>query len=195
MLLTGLCVALLVVAAATDMARHKIYNWTTYPGMLAALAINAAGSLSGLSEESHRRLDRWIGWIGLADSLAGFLACGFLLLVCFVFFRIGGGDVKLMAMLGAFLGLEQGIETLLWTFVLGGALGVIVLIWRVGLWNLLGRIGRHLLWTLRLGRPSTPTEEERRALQPPLFLAPPALVALLIVRFELLERFIAFWRS
>ena len=43
MLLTGLCVALLVVAAATDVARHKIYNWTTYPGMLAALAINAAG--------------------------------------------------------------------------------------------------------------------------------------------------------
>ncbi len=47
------------------------------------------------------------------------------MLVLFVFFRIGGGDVKLLAMLGAFLGLEQGIETLLWTFVLGGAVGLI----------------------------------------------------------------------
>ena len=27
--------------------------------------------------------------------------------------------MKLMAMLGAFLGLEQGVDALLWTFVLG----------------------------------------------------------------------------
>ena len=32
-------------------------------------------------------------------------------------FKVGGGDVKLIAMLGAFLGPEQGITAMLWTFV------------------------------------------------------------------------------
>ena len=40
----GLLTALLLVASATDMRRGKIYNWTTYSGMLAALILNAAGS-------------------------------------------------------------------------------------------------------------------------------------------------------
>jgi prepilin peptidase CpaA len=109
------------------------------------------------------------------------------MVVLFVFFQIGGGDVKLLAMLGAFLGLEEGIETLLWTFVLGGALGVIVLIWRVGLWTLLAHTFRHVWSTLRLGFLSRLTEEERRELQMPLFLASTALPALAIVRFDLLD--------
>ena len=33
--------------------------------------------------------------------------------------QVGGGDVKLIAMLGAFLGPEQGITAMLWTFVCG----------------------------------------------------------------------------
>ena len=187
MLLTWLAVALCLLAAATDVRRHKVYNWTTYPGMLAALGLNAVGTLSGLVEQPEDPWTRAVGWIGLGPSLTGFLACGFIMLVCFVFFRVGGGDVKLLAMLGAFLGLEQGIETLLWTFVLGGAVGLCLLIWRVGLWTLLTRVGRHLLWTLRLASLSKLTEDERQQLQPPLFLAPSALAALLIVRFSLLD--------
>ena len=34
---------LVLIAAVTDIRRGKIYNWTTYPGMLFALALNAAG--------------------------------------------------------------------------------------------------------------------------------------------------------
>ena len=40
-----LLLALLAVATATDLARHKIYNWNTYPGTLAAWILNAAGML------------------------------------------------------------------------------------------------------------------------------------------------------
>ena len=131
MLATVLLLTLLVVASFTDLRWHKIYNWTTYPGMLAAVAINAAGLL--ISRDTQGRWEYWLGWIPdvsnpLAASLIGWLACGFVMLVCLVTFQIGGGDVKLIAMLGAFLGLEQGLVTMLWMLVLGGALGVIVLI-------------------------------------------------------------------
>jgi prepilin peptidase CpaA len=72
--------------------------------------------------------------VSLEEGLKGFGACGLLMLICFVLFNIGGGDVKLVAMMGAFLGLERGLEAMLWTFVVGGAAGLAVLIWRVGMW-------------------------------------------------------------
>lgn len=185
MLSKALLLGLLAVAAATDIRRHRIYNWTTYPGILAALAINAFGSVlvsTGLADEAS--LARW-GWIGLGQSVAGFLVCGFVLVACYVLLRVGGGDVKLMAMLGAFLGVDRGVEAMLWTFVLGGCMGLIVLVWRFGPLTVLASVGRHLLWALRLGRLQPLTPAERAALEPPLFLAPCALVAGVIVQFRL----------
>ena len=185
MLVAVVLVGLLAVASVTDVAWHKIYNWTTYPGILAAWCLNAVGSiLLAAGVVDHQTLAR-LGWIGLAESLFGFLVGGFVLLVCYVFFKVGGGDVKLMAMIGAWLGPQQGIEAVLWTFVLGGCLALIVLIWRVGPFRLLVRSLRQLLWTLRLGRWAPLTPEERAQLQPPLFLAPNALLAALIVQFSL----------
>ena len=78
---------------------------------------------------------------------------------------------------------------MLWTFVLGGAMGLMVLIWRVGPWRLLARAMRQVLWTVRLGRWSPLTPEERAQLKPPLFLAPCALVAVVIVQFSLMDLF------
>ncbi len=181
-----LLLGLLAVATATDLTRHRIYNWTTYPGILAALGLNALGTgllRGGLLEEAMLRR---LGWVGLAESALGFLICGAVLLICYVLLKVGGGDVKLIAMLGAFLGVERGVEAMLWTFVLGGGLGLIVLVWRFGPLRLIASVGRHLLWTLRLGRFQPLTVEERAALQPPLFLAPSALVACVIVQFGLL---------
>jgi prepilin peptidase CpaA len=184
MLATALLLGLLLVATATDLLRRKIYNWTTYSGILAALSLNAAVELGGLArtEAGQRQLEQSLGYVGVWPSLIGLLACGFLMLVCYVMLKIGGGDVKLMAMLGAFLGPQDGIEAMLWTFVLGMCLALIVLIWRVGPLPLAARTLRHILWTLRLGRFSPLGQEERRELQSPLFLAPCALVAVLIVR-------------
>ncbi len=185
---TILLLVLLTVAAATDVARHKIYNWTTYPGILAALGWNAAGSAAVAAGWADSEWLADLGWISLADSLLGFLACGALMLACFVAFRVGGGDVKLLAMSGAFLGLEQGITALLWTFVLGGSMGLCVLILRVGPWRLLKCTFQQAMWTIRLGGWQPLTDAQRAELQPPLFLAPCALAAAAIVRFELVER-------
>lgn len=187
MLATLLLLVLVAVASATDLRRHKIYNATTYPGILAALGLNAAGSVLLAAGAIGRERLESLGWIGAAESGVGLAACGFLMLVCFVLFRIGGGDVKLMAMIGAFLGPQQGLEAMLWTFVLGGCVALIVLIWRVGPARLIARAVRQIVWTLRLRYWSPLGEEERAELQTPLFLAPGALVAVVIVRFGLAD--------
>jgi prepilin peptidase CpaA len=187
MLATMLLLVLVLVATITDVRRHKIYNWTTYSGILAALGLSGLRSLlpavTDLEEEQLEFLSR----LPLRESVVGLLACGFLMLVCFVLFRVGGGDVKLIAMLGAFLGPYHGFEAMLWTFVLGGCMGLIILIWRVGPWRLFVRTLQQLLWTLRLGGWSPLTEDERAQLQPRLFLAPSALAAAIIVSFSLAD--------
>ncbi len=164
---------LLALASVTDIRRHWISNWNTYPGMLLGLIINCLGF-------------GWLGhgWEGLQTSLVGFLACGGLMLVAFVFFDMGGGDVKLMAMVGAFLGLESGIEVVLWTFSLGFVLGMAVIIWQVGVAKLLGAAFEHLrLVTQAKGWvPLTPLE--RQPLQRGLFLAPSAFLAAALVGYR-----------
>jgi prepilin peptidase CpaA len=187
MVATVLVLGLLAFAAATDALRHRIYNWTTYPGILVALGLNALGSGLVAAGMADRESLRGLGWVGFAESFCGLGICGLVLLVCFVLFKVGGGDVKLMAMLGAFLGPEQGIVAMLWTFVLGGCLGLIVLVWRMGPLRMVASVFRHLLWMLRLGRFQPLTPEERAQLQPPLFLAPSALLAAVIVQFSLIE--------
>ena len=185
MLATVLLLGLLLVATVTDLLRHKIYNWTTYPGMLAGLCLNAAADVGGLANsEVQQQLAWWMGYVGFWQSLIGLLACGFLMLVCYVMLKIGGGDVKLMAMVGALLGVDKGIEAMLWTFVLGMCLALIVLIWRVGPLLLVARTFRQVMRTLRLGCWSPLTPDERKQLQSPLFLAPCALAAVLIVRLS-----------
>jgi prepilin peptidase CpaA len=187
MLTTVLLLGLMLVATATDLAWHKVYNWTTYTGMAAAMVVSAAGTLA---LRLHGCREAWLrarlGWLSLQECFAGLLICGVPMLLCFVLFRVGGGDVKLMAMLGAWLGPEKGLEAMLWTFVLGGMAGLSTLIWRVGAIRLASRSLRQLAWLVRLGQPSPWTEEERAMLRPPLFLAPSALAAVLIVRFSLI---------
>ncbi len=174
MLVTILLLALLAVAAATDLAWHKIYNWTTYGGAAAALAVHG---IAAIVEQD---------WTPLTQSLWGLLACGVVMLICFVFFAgVGGGDVKLIAMMGAFLGVEQGLTAMLWTFVLGACAAVIVLIWRVGPGRLLASVWRQAMSSLRIGMWTPLTDQQRAQLQAPLFLAPCSLLAVAIVRFSL----------
>ncbi len=182
MLATVVLLGLVLVATATDLRQHKIYNWTTYPGILFALGLNALGELLqrvGASE----RWTWFLGSIGFRESAMGVLVCGGLMLVCFVLSKVGAGDVKLMTMLGAFLGWQLGINVMLWTFVLGAAAALIILTWRLGPLRLAAQLIRHLFWMLRLGRWVPLTAAERAQLQPPLFLAPSALAAVVIVRF------------
>ena len=110
------------------------------------------------------------------------------MLVCFVLFQIGGGDVKLLAMVGAFLGVEAGIEALLWTFVLGGASALIILIWRIGFLKLVQRMIQQIMVRMGFGRWDPLSEGEREQMQLPLYLAPSALLGVAVVTFEIVEQ-------
>ena len=187
MLATALVIGLVSVATVTDVRRHRIYNWTTYPGILAALGLNALGDAAvriGWINEEHCRS---LGWIGGLSSLYGLLLCGGIVLICLVLFRIGGGDVKLIAMIGAILGPWDGLEAMLWTFVLGGCTALIVLVWRVGPWQLLRYVLRYAFWTVRLARLGPLDNELRAKMQLPLFLAPSALAGVVMVQFSLVK--------
>lgn len=168
-----LLLVLVAVAVVTDVARHKIYNWTVYPGIVLGFVLNGVNTT--LAGESL--------WSGLRFSLAGFLACGLVMLVCFVFFDIGGGDVKLIAMMGAFLGPKEGVEAMLWTFVLGSVVGAAILIWQLGALHILKKSLHHILLILRARSWIAPTEEERQPLKRWLFLAPSAFAAICVVEF------------
>jgi len=162
-------VILLLVATITDICRKMIFNWNTYPGILLGFGL------------------RWIGegQPGLEDSVKGFAVCGGLMLICFVLFALGGGDLKLMAMMGAFLGFERGVEALLWTLVLGGIFGTVAIVWQVGFVNIVIQVGTQLarMWKARGWVPLD--AEARQPLQQTLFLAPAALIAVFIVTWDI----------
>ncbi|MEK6257779.1 MAG: A24 family peptidase [Planctomycetota bacterium] len=161
-------IVLMLIASITDVRRQMIYNANTYPGIVVGFVF------------------RWWdgGQPGLEDAVKGFAVCGGLMLVCFVLFGLGGGDLKLVAMMGAFLGFERGVEALLWTLVLGGILGGAVIVWQMGFVNIVVGVGRHLarLWRFKGWVPLS--TEARQPLQQTLFLAPAGLLATLIVTWD-----------
>ena len=178
----------LSVATVTDVRSHTIFNWTVYPGILFALIISIVATLAGRDMIQGSASDAtWLGTPDVLSALSGFLSCGSIMLICYVFFPggLGGGDVKLLAMIGAFLGAGEGLEVMLWTFVLGGCFGLVVLIWQVGFFQLLARLGRRIksVVTARAWLPLT--DQEREPLQIRLYLSPAALIAVVIVRFGL----------
>jgi Flp pilus assembly protein protease CpaA len=185
MVTTALLLTLVAAATVTDLRWRTIYNWNTYLGILLALGLNTLATLLRF-DAVHGTADQIAryGFVGLIDSLCGLALCGSVMLACYVFFAggIGGGDVKLIAMTGAAAGVREGLEIMLWAFVFGGALALIILIWQLGPVTLLKRVAGYAVMALRYGKHATPAEEDRRVLKSPLYLAPSVLLAVLIVR-------------
>lgn len=99
------------VAALTDLARGRIYNWLTVPAFLAGLAYSGyEGGLEGV----------------VFAALGAFLG---LVLYGWMFFigHLGGGDVKLLMALGAWGGPAYCLETGLLGVLLGGVMAACVL--------------------------------------------------------------------
>lgn len=106
LLLLGLC-------AYWDLRYRKIPNWATLPGIVLGLGAN---SLFG-------------GWAGMKASGIGLLVGFGALLVLFVLGWMGGGDVKLMAAVGALKGYPFIVSALFYSLIVGVVIGVAMLIW------------------------------------------------------------------
>ena len=163
---TWILLALTGLAAITDLRFGKIYNWLTYPGIIAGWLISAVEP----------------GGIGWESSVQGTLGCGLIMLICFVLFNVSGGDVKLVTMQASFLGWQGGIAALLWTCILGAVMAIALLIWRMGCVRLMRSAGGQLFSLLRWVLPQPLTEHEQKQLQAPLMLGPAAFLAVVFVR-------------
>lgn len=107
-----LLIALLVAVTGIDLEHQIIPDVITLPG-------TAAGLLASL-------LTGDVPWV---DSLIGIAAGGGLFLLIILASRggMGGGDVKLAAMLGAFLGWKVMLLSVLLAVLAGGAVAVMLL--------------------------------------------------------------------
>jgi prepilin peptidase CpaA len=104
----ALAVFIGLTATAEDIARREIPNWIPVVGLAGGVAVSS-----------------WMsGWSGLGSSLLG-IVLGFAAFLAFYLLGgMGGGDVKLMAGLGAVLGAGRILEAALWTAGLGGIFAV-----------------------------------------------------------------------
>ena len=110
----------LLIAAWCDVRTRRIPNWLVFSGMLVGLTLNILLP-SGFGFASA--LPGGLGWQG---SLIGLAAGLFLMLPFYLMRAMGAGDVKLMAMVGAFLGLKLVLGAIVFTFVAGGLMAIAV---------------------------------------------------------------------
>ncbi len=121
--LASLLVAL-AIAVFTDLYARKVPNLLVLAGLLAAAAFHAmAVPGTGILEASG-------GAIGLLPALGG-IGVGFAALFPLYLLRaMGAGDVKLMMMVGAFLGPLQTFGVVVLTFAAGGVLALGMALWQ-----------------------------------------------------------------
>jgi prepilin peptidase CpaA len=130
MVLGFLLLLLLSAAAWHDIHSRRIPNVLVLTGTIAGLLSNAV-------------LPQQMGGLGIFNSFAG-LGIGFVLLLPPYLLRaMGAGDVKLMAMTGAFLGAKGVMDAFVYILLAGGLLAL-AMAWRQGkLTVLLGKVGKR----------------------------------------------------
>ncbi|HEU4852061.1 MAG TPA: A24 family peptidase [Telluria sp.] len=107
---TAVLLALLLVAAITDYRTFKIPNWLTGGGLLFALVYTA------FVPPVYNATWLWAP----AGALLGFVVT----LPMYVLRTMGAGDVKLMTMVGAFLGVTGTLYALIFSFVTAGVAAI-----------------------------------------------------------------------
>lgn len=131
-------VSLIVPLVFIDL-RHKLLpNKITYPGLVVLTILRAIAPDPVVTEATRATwgLESWPAWaVALVGSLIGALVGGgSLWLVREFYFRVrhvegmGLGDVKMMLMVGAFLGWQLSLLTIFVASLLGSLIGV-ALIW------------------------------------------------------------------
>ncbi len=122
----GGLLVLLLMAAVSDWRFYRIPNWLTFGGMVFALVYGTFAARTPAAGATH--------------ALGG-LATGFAIMLPFYVLGImGAGDVKLMAMVGAFLGPQQTLVAILFTCIAGGVAAIAFAIHRRRLGHMLANV-------------------------------------------------------
>lgn len=126
-----LVVGLVVLTASTDIVCRRIPNPVIAMGLIAAFGVQACllGPVTGIGN-------------ALAGTLTGFA----LLIPLYLLRATGAGDVKLLAMIGAWVGPTMILYVALAAFVIGG-------VWSIALTLFRGRMQQFLLnlWSITHG--------------------------------------------
>jgi prepilin peptidase CpaA len=158
-------IALLTLTAAIDVRARRIPNWLTIP-------MAATGLAQSLLASSH---------LGPWQSLAG-IGAGFGLTFVMFFLRaMGGGDVKLFAGIGAWLGPVGVFHVFLVETLLGMMIVVAQAIWGRRLRTLLRGSALVVMSAAASGDLSAPDEQGEQAMRKRLPFAVPTLVAVVLV--------------
>lgn len=136
--------ALLLAAVWHDLRARRIPNGLVLPGALAGLALQSllppGGGLYGTP----------FGALGLLSGLAGMAVGLLLLLPMYALGTLGAGDVKLLGMIGSFLGPGEVVGAALLTFLAGGVLSIAVALYmgelRQVMRNVIGMLLQALFW-------------------------------------------------
>lgn len=108
---------LVLIAAFTDIRARIIPNWLVLAGFVTGVAMRT-----------------WLGgWEGLAQSLMGAGLAFAVYMGLYALHAMGGGDVKLMAAIGAFTGPQDWFLVFVLASVIGGVLALISLLTGGGL--------------------------------------------------------------
>jgi prepilin peptidase CpaA len=106
----GAALAVALAGCVSDLKTRRIPN---------VLTLGAASGAAGFHLAAG-------GWSGLGWSLAGWCVGLLMFLPILALRGIGGGDVKLLAALGAWIGPGTAVWLALWTAIAGGPLAIIV---------------------------------------------------------------------
>jgi prepilin peptidase CpaA len=152
------------VACITDLRARRIPNWLTFGSAALALGV-------------HVTLD---GWAGAQQAGAGWIVGTLLFLPLFLLGGMGGGDVKLLAAFGAWLGAGEVLWLAAYTSMAGGVIAIAVALSN-GYFTTMLRNLRTLLrfWWLAGPRP-LPALTLERGSGPRLAYAVPMFVGALV---------------
>lgn len=115
---------ILAISVMTDLSRRIIPNRTILTGLVLALAFQM------IEPQGHGPLSVQGGSVGVSAMSAGIAVGLATLLPLYVLRAIGAGDVKLMMVVGAFLGPMQTFGVVVLTFAAGGVLALGIALWQ-----------------------------------------------------------------
>jgi prepilin peptidase CpaA len=134
---TVLAVAL-VISVATDVLRRQILDVVTYPLMAVGLGVRLWAD--GVGDLQTGLVSGVVSGVGLALLLVPAAVRG----------KMGWGDVKLMAGVGAVLGYPAVMAAAAFISLVGALQAVVTLLWHGAVWETLGDMARRLAVRLRL---------------------------------------------